>query len=213
MKRCWKKVKLFSIEEIGTCFLKFNCLMFCCCCFVSCGGLGLVLWGLFCEILLVCWLRRRGGWGGGFLGFMLVLLFFFCTTVYMFFCSFFTITSWKLETGFSFKWHLVLSSWVTLGGFFFASFYCFFFLYFKKNHFLSSGHKPTHSLPVSWMMQLYAINMDPKQVFLGKLASVENKNDAALQQLGTNIIDPCINYGYCLFAFHFLGNNIMINTD
>lgn len=61
------------------------------------------------------------------------------------------------------------------------------------------------------MMQLYAIDIAPKQGFLGKLARIENTKYAALQQLGTNVIDPYINYGYCLFAFHFLGNNIMVN--
>lgn len=60
-------------------------------------------------------------------------------------------------------------------------------------------------------MQLYAMHTDPKQGFLGKLASTENTNYSALQPLGTNAIDPHINYGYCLFAFHLLGNNIMVS--
>jgi len=64
-------------------------------------------------------------------------------------------------------------------------------------------------MPVSSMMQLCAFNRAPKQGFLGKLASIENTNYAALQQLGANITDPYINYVCCLFALHFLGNNIM----
>lgn len=63
------------------------------------------------------------------------------------------------------------------------------------------------------MMQLYAMNTAPNQAFLGKLASIENINYAAQQQLGTNAIDPYINYGYCLFAFYFLGNNILVNKQ
>lgn len=196
MKSCRKKVKWFSIEEIGI----YCCLGFCC--LVTFGVcLFLVLWVLFCGfVCLFVW------WVGFFVclwGLLLVLLFqeYSCSV------HFFTITSWKLETGFSFKGHLVLSSRVTLiFGFPLVLFF---------NSFLSSGHKPTqffpYSMPVSSMMQLYAIDIAPKQGFLEKLASIENTNYAALQQLGTNVIDPYINYGYCLFAFHFLGNNIMVN--
>lgn len=103
------------------------------------------LWGLVCLFRLsfmgvVLWgfvglLDLGGCWGGVFLGILLVLLFFFHNSIhvllFIFYSNILEAGNWLLI-----KWHLVLSSWVTLLGFFSSPPFTFSFLYLlKKNSF------------------------------------------------------------------------------